>query len=360
MTNLQNLHTKYDQSPWLDNLSRDLVKSGRLQTYINNGVRGLTSNPTILEKAITSNDSYDDQIIKLSNEGLNAEQIYWKIVIDDIRDAANLLKPIWEESNGEDGYVSLEVSPTLTDDTQGTIDQAKKLWNEVNVPNLFIKVPATKAGIPAIKELCDSGININVTLLFGLDRYQEIVKTHLETHTENSPNSVRSVASLFVSRFDTEVDRRLTAINTSQSLALRGKAAVAQARVAYGIFMDNFGSFADTNSHSAKIQRLLWASTSTKNPEYDDLLYVKNLIAPLTVNTLPEDTINKIMDHLPSDLTPISAADVEQAKQTLSDITSVGVDLSDVAAVLETEGVKKFQDSFSSLLSSIETKISRL
>lgn len=355
MTNLDKLHTTYQQSPWLDNLSRDLVTSGKLQSYIDQGIRGLTSNPTILENAIKSSDLYDQQIRALAAEGLSGEDIFFKITIDDIRAAAKVFEPIWHDSRGEDGYVSLEVSPALAGDTDKTIAQARQLWQEVNVPNLLIKVPATPAGIPAIQQLLGEGINVNVTLIFSLQRYQQVVAAFQAAHQTKAGALTRSVASFFVSRVDTEVDKRLETIG-GDALGLRGQAAVAQARLAYGIFLDGFAKTATLDGHSAAVQRLLWASTSTKNPDYDDLLYVSNLLAPLTVNTLPEDTIAKIIDHLPADAPSLSLGDIGAAAKTWQAIQAAGIDLDDVAQVLETEGVQKFQASFSSLLETIESK----
>lgn len=356
MTNLHKLHNLHQQSPWLDNLSRDLVNSGKLQQYVNDGIMGLTSNPTILENAIKSSSAYDEQIKQYAEQGLNNEDIFFKLAIEDIRSAAKILEPIWHDSNHEDGYVSLEVSPLIADDTNATIDQAKWLWSEVDVPNLFIKVPATRAGIPAIRELLGQGINVNVTLIFSLDRYQDVITAHKDTHITGNNNSARSVASFFISRVDSETDKRLDAIGTEQALALRGKAAIAQAIVAYDIFLNRLGKEAVIDSHGPSVQRLLWASTSTKNPDYDDLLYVSNLIAPLTVNTLPEDTIGRIIDHLPSETKSIRMTGIEQAYRTLESIKSVGVDMDDVSVVLETEGVDKFKASFESLLAAIESK----
>lgn len=354
MTNLDRLHNQYQQSPWLDNLSRDLVTSGKLQNYISQGIRGLTSNPTILENAIKSSDLYDEQIRALAADGLSNEDIFFKITIDDIRSAAQAFQPIWHDSQGEDGYVSLEVSPLLADDTEKTIAQARQLWQEVAVPNLLIKVPATPAGIPAIQQLLSEGINVNVTLIFSLERYRQVVEAFLAAHRTEAGASARSVASFFVSRVDTEVDKRLEAIDNA--LALRGQAAVAQAQIAYDIFLDNFARSAVLDGHGSSVQRLLWASTSTKNPGYDDLLYVSNLLAPLTVNTLPEDTIAKIIDHLPPEAPSLSIASIDQAATTWQAIQDIGIDLDDVAHVLETEGVQKFKASFESLLETIESK----
>jgi transaldolase len=356
MNNLQKLHAIYNQSPWLDNLSRDLLQSGRLQQYVDDGIRGVTSNPTILENAITHSDLYDEQIKWFAGEGKTTEEIYWSIIEDDIKAATALLRPIWDESGGLDGYVSLEVSPDLAADTKSTLEQAKKLWKQVDAPNLMIKVPATDEGIPVVRTLLSEGINVNVTLIFSLEHYKKVAEAHLATHMLGMINNAHSVASFFISRVDTEIDERLTAIGTEKALALRGKAAVAQARLAYGIFLDNFAKSAVLDNKSAAIQRLLWASTSTKNPEYDDLLYVTGLLTPYSVNTLPEDTIAKILDHLPDDAPAITLGDIADAHHTLDAITEVGVDLDDVAIVLESQGVKKFQASFASLLQAIEDK----
>ena len=360
MTNIQKMHNSFQQSPWIDNLSRELVESGRLQQFINNGVRGLTSNPTILENAIKGSDSYDKKIKEYASQNLTNEEIFFKLAIEDIRSAAKLLEPIWNESNGEDGYVSLEVSPNLADDTEATVKQAKELWKELNLPNLLIKVPATVAGVPAIRSLLGSGINVNVTLLFSLDRYQEVVTAFKDTHMAGSNNTTRSVASFFVSRVDSETDKRLTTIGTAEAMALQGKAAIAQAIVAYDIFLDRLGKEAVIDGHGPSVQRLLLASTSTKNPEYDDLMYVSNLIAPLTVNTLPEDTIGRIIDHLPANAKSITMVDIENAHKTLAAIKAVGVDIDDVSRTLESEGVEKFKASYASLLNAIETKKSSL
>lgn len=359
MNNLKNIHTQFNQSPWLDNLSRELLQNGRLQQYIDDGIRGLTSNPTILENAIIHSDLYDDQIKWFAGEGKSTEEIYWSIVEQDIKAAAALLLPVWEKSNGVDGYVSLEVSPTLAEETQATIDQARRLWREVNVPNLMIKVPATDQGIIAANTLLAEGINVNVTLIFSLDHYRRVIEAHTNAHPLGTTNTARSVASFFISRVDSEVDARLEAIGTPQALELRGKTAVAQARIAYGVFLDTFAPLALLDGVSPCIQRLLWASTSTKNPEYNDLLYVSELLAPQTINTLPEDTIARIVDHLPADSTANTLLDIQGAARTIQAIEQVGVNLDDVAQTLEGQGVKKFQDSFASLLQSIDAKTKR-
>lgn len=356
MNNLEKLYGRFSQSPWLDNLSRDLLSSGKLQEYINQGIRGLTSNPTIMENAITHSNAYDEQIKQLSEQGLNDEQIYWRIVEDDIKAATALLRPLWEQSGGTDGFVSLEVSPTLANDTKATLEQAKKLWKEVDQPNLMIKVPATDAGIPTVHELLEAGINVNVTLIFSLEHYRSVAEAHRASHTLGHINNARSVASFFISRVDGEIDKRLEAIGTEAALNLRGQAAIAQAHLAYNIFLEQFGDAAVLEPTSPAIQRLLWASTSTKNENYDDLLYVRYLVAPHTVNTLPEATIEKILDHLSEDTRSLSLEDIVHARGVLRDIAKVGVDLDDVAKTLESEGVQKFQASFTTLLEAIATK----
>lgn len=356
MSNLHKLHRPFNQSPWLDNLSRDLINSGKLHAYVENGIRGVTSNPTILENAIKSSASYDEQIKRLAFEGKSTEEIYWKIIIDDIKSAAAILQPIWEESNGEDGYVSLEVSPTLAHDAQATLEQARWIWNEVGVKNLMVKVPATDECIPVIHTLLQEGININVTLIFSLQHYQKVAKAHADTHLLGSTNTARSVASFFISRMDSEVDARLTTIGTPDALALRGKAALSQAHLAYDIFLDAFSKATVLEPTTPAIQRLLWASTSTKDPSYDDLLYVSNLVAPYTVNTLPEDTIGRIVDHLPETIKSLTLQDIQTALETTNALREVGIDFNDVSTVLATQGVEKFQASFVSLFDAIESK----
>ncbi len=357
MSNLHYLYRPYRQSPWLDNLSRDLIQTGELHAYVDRGIRGATSNPSILEKAISNSTRYDEQIKRLAYEGHSTEEIYWKIVIDDIKSATDIFRNVWDESNGEDGYVSLEVSPTLAHNAEETLAQARKLWAEVDAPNLMIKIPATDECIPIIHTLLDEGINVNVTLIFSLSDYQKVVSAHTEAHLlKSEPNKARSVASFFISRIDSEVDRRLEEIGSSEALALQGKAALAQAHLAYDIFLDAFAKESVLEPHSAAVQRLLWASTSTKNPHYNDLLYVSNLIAPLTVNTLPEDTIEKIVDHLPRELHSLTLVDINEALKTVEALRAVGIDLKDVAETLEAEGVRKFQDSFATVMRAIESK----
>lgn len=356
MTNLHRLHRPYSQSPWLDNLSRELLTSGQLYSYIYKGVRGITSNPTIIANAISSSSLYDEQIKRLAYEGLSTEEIYWKIIIDDIKSTCDAFKEVWEESHGEDGYVSLEVSPLIARDGAATLEMARKLWEEVDRPNVMIKVPATDECIPVVETLLSEGVNVNVTLIFSLRVYKKVAQAHSASHQLHKQNTARSVASLFVSRIDSEVDKRLEAIGTEEALALRGKTAIAQARLAYDIFLDNFAKAAVVDSDSSAIQRLLWASTSAKNESYDDLIYVSGLIAPLTINTMPGETVDKVIDHLPEKLESISLESIAEALETVQKLQSVGINFDDVYEQLENEGLKKFEDSFVEMLAVLETK----
>ena len=266
-----------------------------------------------------------------------------------------MLRPLYDESGGEDGYISLEVSPLLAHDRVGTVNQARWIWEEINEPNLMIKVPATNECIPAVYDLLKDGINVNVTLIFSLDHYNQVAQAHLAAH-KDSDTSARSVASFFISRVDTKIDERLHKINTPEALKLTGKSAVAQARIAYDIFLKHSAEIATLEPYSPAIQRLLWASTSTKNPDYNDLLYVTGLLAPFTVNTLPEVTIEKILDHLPTDTPSLSMHEIEEAKITYGELANVGIDRSAIARELAEEGVSSFEASFASLMSSIEEK----
>lgn len=356
MTNLHRLHRPYGQSPWLDNLSRELLTTGEIYSYIHKGIRGITSNPTIIANAISSSSLYDEQIRRLAYEGLSTEDIYWKVVIDDIKSACDAFNEVWLSSQGEDGYVSLEVSPMIARDGAATLEMARKLWKEVDRPNVMIKVPATEECIPVVETLLSEGINVNVTLIFSLRTYKKVAQAHAASHSLHKQSSSRSVASLFISRIDSEVDKRLEAIGTDEALALRGKAAIAQAQLAYDIFLDNFAKAAVVDSDSSAIQRLLWASTSTKNPDYDDLMYVTGLIAPLTVNTMPEETVNKVLEHLPDELENTSLETFNRALETVQKLQEVGINFDEVYDQLEEEGLKKFEDSFTEMLTTLEAK----
>lgn len=356
MNNLQNLHTTFNQSPWIDNLSRDLINSGQLQSYIDQGIRGMTSNPTIFEKAIANTDLYDEQIAQLASQGKSAEEIYWQIAIDDVRSAAKLFEPIFNESGGKDGFVSLEVSPLYAADIEATFNQAKELWAKLASKNVMIKVPATPSGIPVIQRLLAEGINVNITLLFSLDRYREVIEAY-KLGVDGKETVPASVASFFVSRVDTEVDARLEAIGSDTALALRGKAGVAQAQIAYKIFLQEFSDVIAGSDPETKLQRLLWASTSTKNPDYDDLLYVKELVARYTVNTLPNATIDAINDHGNIQEQAINEDYMALSQLRLDALAAEFIDMKDVCNLLETQGVAKFKASFESLLGTIAQKI---
>jgi transaldolase len=325
-------------------------------------VRGITSNPTIFQKAIAGSDEYDDQFGELARRGTSADDAYWTMVTDDIEAALRILRPVHDESGGQDGYVSVEVAPDLARDRDGTIAAARELHARIDEPNLFVTVPATAEGVEAIRTLVGEGHSINVTLIFGLDRYDDVMEAYisgLEAY-EGDLSQVASVASFFVSRVDTEVDQRLEAIGSEAALALRGKAAVAQAQLAYLRFLDRFSGprWQALAQRGARVQRPLWASTSTKNPNYVDTLYVDTLIGPDTVNTMPEATLEAFEDH--GTLARTVDADPEAAERALAAIGEVGVDLDDVSRVLEDQGVASFAKSFDELISSLETKASDL
>jgi transaldolase len=362
MTRLHDLYRQQQQSPWLDNLRRGYITSGELQAWVDKGVRGLTSNPTIFQKAIASGSDYDEQFGDLAAKGTSVLDAYWQMVTKDIEDALRILRPVYDESDGIDGYVSVEVAPDLARDTAGTIESARQLHQAIDEPNLFVKIPATAEGVGAIQAMIAEGRSINVTLIFSLERYDEVIEAYLaglEAY-EGDLDPVRSVASFFVSRVDTEVDRRLDAIGTDEALALRGKAAVAQAQAAYGLFLDRFSGprWEALAARGAKVQRPLWASTSTKNPAYPDTLYVDTLIGPDTVNTMPEDTLEAFEDH--GTVARTVDADLASARTTLARIAAVGVDLDDVARTLEEQGVSSFAKSFDELIDALHTKADAL
>jgi transaldolase len=360
-TKLHALHDDFGQSPWLDNLSRDAIQGGALQKWVDTGLRGVTSNPSIFQKAMTAGAAYDDQLRTLVQAGASTEAAYWTMAVDDIIHALGVLRPVFDESRGNDGFVSLEVSPTLARDTVATTKDAIEFHDRIALPNLMVKIPATAEGVPAIRDVIATGRNINVTLIFDLQRYAEVMDaylTGLETldAAGGDLSTVRSVGSFFVSRVDVEVDRRLETIGTPDALALRGKAAVAQAKLAYRAFQQTFSGprWEALAAKGACVQRPLWASTSTKNPAYPDTLYVDTLIGPDTVNTLPEATIAAFLDH--GTLARTADAGVDEAEATWQRLQDVGVDLDDVGRVLEEEGVAAFVKSFDELLSSLDAK----
>ena len=367
MTRLEDLYAIAGQSPWLDNLRRDWLRGGQLAELLALGVRGITSNPTIFANAISGQDTYDDQFRALMADH-TVESAYWEMAIADIDGALALLRPLYDLSDGEDGYVSLEVSPAQAHDTDETVQAARQLHGRIAEPNLLVKVPATREGVPAIRTLIGEGHSINVTLIFGLDRYDEVMEAYLSglealvaAGRASELKHVASVASFFVSRVDTEVDRRLESLaggetGDAATLALRGTAAVAQAQLAYQHFHQTFSGerWEALRDQGARVQRPLWASTSTKNPAYPDLLYVDNLIGPSTVNTMPEPTLRAFEDH--GTLHRTVDSDPDAAVAALDRIRQAGVDMEDVEQTLEDEGVHAFGKSFEELLQSLTDK----
>jgi transaldolase len=349
-------------SVWSDQLSRAMLDSGELATrVVEDAVTGVTSNPTIFAGAIIGSSDYTQALAELRSAGTATEEIVKSLMADDIRRACDVLLPVHHAAEGKDGFVSVEVSPTLAADTDATIAEARDWVKQIDRRNLLVKVPATPQGVPAIRHLIGEGISVNVTLIFSLDRYLEVIDAYqsgLERFHSLGGNlaSVTSVASFFVSRFDSEVDRRLDAIDGREAIALKGVTAVANARVAYGVFSDQFASsrFEALSREGARPQRPLWASTSTKNPDYHDLLYVEGLVAPTTVNTMPLGTIDAYQDHGDPQPESFTALDIEQARKDLESLRTVGVEYDDVVRVLEEEGVEKFTASWLELLDSVE------
>ena len=350
---LHQLFTDCAQSPWLDTLSRDNIRGGELQAMIDRGIRGVTSNPSIFEKAISGSKLYDDDIAVCKEQGSSVDDAYWNLVMTDIQAAADMFADLYRASGGSDGFISVEIDPRLADETDAQLDAGKSMFTRVNRPNVMIKVPATAAGVPVIEELLAAGVNVNVTLIFGLPRYAEVLdawKRGVERAIADGLAPPHSVGSFFVSRVDTEVDKRLEAIGTDAALALRGKVAVAQAQVAYAQFRSFMAAGAPL-----PVQRPLWASTSTKNPAYADLLYVDSLIGPDTVNTLPEATIEAFDDH--GTVARTVDHDIAGAQGILDAAAGVGIDMDDVAEVLEREGVKAFADAHEKLLAALTPKL---
>jgi transaldolase len=352
--------TDQGQAIWLDYIRRDLLEGGQLRTLVErDGFTGLTSNPAIFEKAIAGSALYDEELAELISERPEAatEELYEALAIRDIRLAADLLAGVWERTQGADGYVSLEVSPSLARDTIGTVAAARRLWRAVDRPNLMIKVPATVEGIPAIEALLAEGIHVNVTLMFSQDDYEAVSHAYLrglERHPH--PARVASVASFFVSRVDTRVDAELERIGTPEALALRGAAGIANSKLAYRRFQELFHGepFAALAARGARPQRVLWASTSTKNPAYRDVLYVEELIGPETVNTLPPETVEAFRDH--GSVRPTLTTGVEEAHRIVDRLIAAGVDLDRVTRELQVEGVEKFARPFAQLLAALEAK----
>jgi transaldolase len=382
VTRLHDLHSVAGQSPWIDNIRRDYLSGGKLAALVDEGVRGVTSNPTIFAKAIESDNAYDDQLGDLRRDH-SIEECYWNLVSDDIRGALKILRSVYDASDRTDGFVSIEVSPTLAYDTAATIESARELHASINEPNLLVKIPATLQGVDAVRQMISEGKSINVTLIFSLDRYSQVLDAYmagLETllaSGQDDLSGVASVASFFVSRVDTEVDARINAIarrghDSSAPLrttplvrqedlaALLGTAALAQAKLAYRLFVESLTTdrWQLLASHGARPQRPLWASTSTKNPAYSDLMYVENLIAPDTVNTMPDATLEAFLEH--GVIKRTADLEVDAAQEAIDALGNVGIDLEDVSAVLESEGVEAFRKSFDEVLACLDAKASSL
>lgn len=359
-TVLHDLYEKEGQSPWYDNLCRPVTD---LLPLIASGVRGVTSNPAIFQKAISTSNAYNEQFRELVQSGKDIESAYWELVVKDIQDACKLFEPIYDQTDGGDGYVSVEVSPRLANDTQGTVEAAKWLHKVVDRSNVYIKIPATAECIPSIKDVISLGISVNVTLIFSLARYEAVIDAYLdglEASGLSDLSRVTSVASFFVSRVDTLVDKMLEKIGTPEALDLRGKAANAQAVLAYKLYEKKFSGprWEALVKKGAKKQRVLWASTSVKNPAYPDTLYVAPLIGPDTVSTMPDQALQAFIDH--GIVSRSIDSNVSEAEGIYSALEKLGIDWGYVGSQLELEGVDSFKKSFDSLLDSLQEKANSL
>jgi transaldolase len=357
-TNAQRAHREFGQSLWYDNLQRSLLDSGAFQALLDAGVRGCTSNPTIFDKAITGSKDYDAELESLALEGKDVEQIYYALVTRDIQRAADLLRPIYDESRAVDGYVSLEVQPKNSSDAEGTITEGCELARRIARPNLMIKVPATEPGLPAIRELIGRGISVNVTLVFAIEQYRQVANAYLDgleraAAAGTDLSKISSVASFFVSRLDSAIDPRLKKLGSAGAQSLLGKAAIANARRAYQVYEQIFSSprFKALAARGATPQRVLWASTGTKDPSYKDTLYVDELIGPDTVNTVPPATLAAFQDH--GSLARTVDKGVEEADRVIGELAKLGVDVDVVCNELLAAGVESFNQSMNSLLKGI-------
>ncbi len=358
-----NLHklSALGQSVWIDYLSRDMLATGELARMMDeDAVVGVTSNPTIFQKAISQGERYDEQLKQILDSGeTDAKEIFLQLSSHDVSDALDILRPIWDESSGLDGYVSWEVDPTLAFDREGTTAEAKRLHDWIDKPNLYVKIPATKPGLGSIEGMIAAGKNINVTLIFSLERHKEVMEAYIRgverlVEAGGDPATAHSVARFFVSRVDTETDKRLDAIGGHDGL--KGKLGIANAKLAYENYREVFSGsrWEALATKGATKQRCLWASTSTKNPDYRDVMYVEGLIGPETVNTMPEETIRAFQDH--GRVAETLTQGVDEARKLLDDLAKAGVDYGDVVETLEQEGVQKFADSFEDLLEGIHEK----
>ena len=352
--------TEHGQSVWFDTLSRDLVQSGELARMMaDDAVTGVTSNPTIFQKALAHGDAYDEQLRACLDKTDDTTEIFFELALDDIRSACDVLRPAFDAAGGNDGFVSMEVLPGLAYDTEATFKQAMWIHDQVDKPNLMVKIPATMAGLPAIEDSIARGKSINLTLIFSLDRYKAVVEAYLRGLERlvaggGDPSKVASVASFFVSRVDTEGDKRLEAVGRKD---LEGKLAVANAKLAYQHYLQEFAGkrWEYLASKGASVQRCLWASTSTKNPSYRDVIYVEELVGPQTVNTMPLETIEAFQDHGEVRGDTVTEG-VDEAHKLLEELAAAGVDYDDVTETLEAEGVQKFADSFTELLEGVRAK----
>jgi transaldolase len=350
------------QAPWVDEISREDIKNGGLQQMIDDGIVGVTSNPAIFQKAIAGSDLYDEQLGELARKEDDPKEIFWAIARDDIRDACDIFMPVYEETGGQDGFVSLEVQPEIAHDIQATIDEAARLHEMVDRPNLFVKIPATLQGVVAIEEMISRGKSINVTLIFSLERYREVARAYIrgiQRLVENGgdPSGVRSVASFFVSRIDVEANKRLEDLGADD---LKDELAIANAKLAYQVYKQVFGGarWRSLEEKGANRQRLLWASTSTKDPDLPDTIYVDKLVGPETVNTMPKKTIEAVKDH--GEIRPTLEEGVDEAKELLGRLREAGMDYEDVTDTLEQQGIEKFTEPFNEMLEEIKNKSRQL
>jgi transaldolase len=360
MTTPLNELRDHGQSPWLDFIARDFVRDGELAALTDQGIVGLTSNPTIFQGAISEGNAYDDQLREVLKTETDPKEVFFALAREDIREACDVMRPVFDRGEEtRDGWVSLEVDPNFANDTEATIKEARRIHDMIDRPNLFVKIPGTKAGLKAIEETVAAGIPVNVTLLFSLERHREAAEAYLQglrrlRESGGDLSKVASVASFFVSRVDTEADRRLDELGGHDEL--KGKLAIANAKLAYQTYKELFSGseWEEMEKAGASPQRCLWASTSTKNPEYRDVIYVEELIGLNTVNTMPRETIEDFMDHGRVDDTLES--DVDGARKILEQFAEAGIDYDDVVAVLEREGVEKFAKSFKDLLEGVASK----
>jgi transaldolase len=368
MTKLHDLYAQQGQSPWVDDLRRDWLLDGTLDGWLDKGVRGVTSNPSIFQKAMAGGSFYDDQFARLVADGCSGARAYWALVKTDIADALDALRPLYDESEGTDGFVSLELAPALAHHTSASVGAALRFHTDLARPNLLVKIPGTAEGVPAVRTVIAEGGSVNVTLIFGLPRYAEVMEAYVSGLEElaasdtgaASLSRVHSVASFFVSRVDTEVDRRLEAIGSPEALALRGRAALAQAKLAYRLFRETFSGprWEALAAKGARVQRPLWASTSTKNPDFPPTLYVDSLIGADTVNTMPSATLEAFEEH--GTVAATVEEGLDEAETVFEGLQEVGVDIDDVGRVLEQEGVAAFAKAYDEAVATLEEKAAEL